>query len=103
MDRGAWRTTLHGVVTSQTRLSTHTHTKIILEALLCANRMGSGQPAVGTCWPSPSQVLGLRDHPGCSWRYHAKEPHSTCIQLLPNLQNALGQERSGKEEKLESR
>ena len=25
MDRGAWRTTVHGVAKSQTRLSTHTH------------------------------------------------------------------------------
>ena len=26
MDRGAWRVTVHGVIKSQTRLSTHTHT-----------------------------------------------------------------------------
>ena len=28
MDRGAWRTAVHGVTKSQTRLSTHTHTGV---------------------------------------------------------------------------
>ena len=33
MDRGAWKATVHGVTKSQTQLSTHTHTIILLSDL----------------------------------------------------------------------
>ena len=82
-DRGAWRTTVHGVVTSPTRLSTHTHipkSSWRLFSVLTGWAVGSLQ--WGLVGPSPPRswayetILGI--HGDIMPRSHILHAFSSC-------------------------